>query len=85
MPRPRWWPAGPNGINRSRTKPKEKVAARLRSKLTSPTMRPSFALSTPLEKGLANELSRLKEIFSTRDAYEGLSTLGRARPKFVGA
>ncbi len=45
----------------------------------------SSALDTPLEQGLEKELSRLIEIFSTKDAYEGLSTLGRARPKFVGA
>jgi enoyl-CoA hydratase/3-hydroxyacyl-CoA dehydrogenase len=43
------------------------------------------ALDVSLEQGLANELSHLKEVFSTKDAYEGLSTLGRARPKFIGA
>jgi len=38
----------------------------------------------PLEEGLAMELAHLKEIFSTADAYEGLSTLGRKRPEFKG-
>jgi enoyl-CoA hydratase/carnithine racemase len=38
----------------------------------------------PLEEGLAMELAHLKEIFSTEDAYEGLSTLGRKRPEFKG-
>lgn len=37
-----------------------------------------------LEEGLAMELSHLKEIFSTKDAYEGLSTLGRKAPVFEG-
>ena len=30
------------------------------------------------------ELSFLDEIFSTKDAYEGLSSLGRKRPEFIG-
>lgn len=37
-----------------------------------------------LEEGLAMELSHLKEIFSTKDAYEGLSTLGKKAPVFEG-
>ena len=28
----------------------------------------------PLDEGLALELAHLREIFSTKDAYEGLST-----------
>jgi enoyl-CoA hydratase/3-hydroxyacyl-CoA dehydrogenase len=38
----------------------------------------------PIEQGVAMELSRLEEIFSTADAYEGLSTLGKRRPVFKG-
>jgi enoyl-CoA hydratase/carnithine racemase len=37
-----------------------------------------------LEEGLAMELSHLEEIFSTRDAYEGLSSLGKRAPVFEG-
>lgn len=37
-----------------------------------------------LADGLAAELSHLREIFSTRDAYEGLSSLGRKKPAFEG-
>jgi enoyl-CoA hydratase/carnithine racemase len=39
----------------------------------------------PLAEGLSMELARLEEIFSTRDAYEGLSSLGKRRPEFQGA
>ena len=38
-----------------------------------------------LAEGLAMELSHLDEIFRTKDAYEGLSSLGRKRPEFVDA
>jgi enoyl-CoA hydratase/3-hydroxyacyl-CoA dehydrogenase len=38
----------------------------------------------PLEEGLQMELERLDAIFSTRDAYEGLSSLGRRAPVFEG-
>jgi enoyl-CoA hydratase/3-hydroxyacyl-CoA dehydrogenase len=38
----------------------------------------------PIEQGIAMELSHLEEIFSTNDAYEGLSSLGRRRPVFTG-
>ena len=38
----------------------------------------------PIEEGLALELSHLEEIFATRDAYEGLSSLGRKAPVFTG-
>ena len=38
----------------------------------------------PLEAGLAMELAHLEEIFSTKDAYEGLSTLGKKAPVFEG-
>jgi enoyl-CoA hydratase/3-hydroxyacyl-CoA dehydrogenase len=37
-----------------------------------------------LEEGLAMEFSHLEEIFSTRDAYEGLSSLGKRPPAFEG-
>jgi enoyl-CoA hydratase/3-hydroxyacyl-CoA dehydrogenase len=65
-------------LERVRTQ-KAPIASRIADDLVS------SALETPLEKGLSNELARLKEVFTTKDAYEGLSTLGRARPKFVGA
>jgi enoyl-CoA hydratase / 3-hydroxyacyl-CoA dehydrogenase len=38
----------------------------------------------PLETGLAMELEHLEEIFRTRDALEGLSSLGSRRPSFEG-
>lgn len=38
----------------------------------------------PLDEALRLELARLKEIFSTRDAYEGLSSLGKRAPVFTG-
>jgi len=38
-----------------------------------------------LDEGLALELGRLEEIFHTKDAYEGLSSLGTRRPEFQGA
>ncbi len=37
------------------------------------------AVSTPLEDGLAAELQNLEDIFSTKDAYEGLSSLIQGR------
>jgi enoyl-CoA hydratase/3-hydroxyacyl-CoA dehydrogenase len=37
-----------------------------------------------IEQGIALELSHLEEIFSTNDAYEGLSSLGKRRPVFTG-
>jgi len=38
----------------------------------------------PIDEALALELSRLHEIFSTKDAYEGLSSLGKRPPLFEG-
>jgi len=38
----------------------------------------------PLEQGLAMELAHLEEIFRTRDAREGLSSVGVRRPVFQG-
>jgi enoyl-CoA hydratase/3-hydroxyacyl-CoA dehydrogenase len=37
-----------------------------------------------LEDGLQRELDRVPEIFATRDAYEGLSSLGKRAPVFEG-
>lgn len=37
-----------------------------------------------LAEGLAMELSHVDEIFATKDAYEGLSSLGKKRPEFTG-
>ena len=42
------------------------------------------AAEVPIEEGLALELSHLREIFATKDAHEGLSSLGRKTPVFVG-
>jgi enoyl-CoA hydratase/3-hydroxyacyl-CoA dehydrogenase len=39
----------------------------------------------PIRQGLVLELERLEEIFSTADAYEGLSSVGRRPPVFKGA
>jgi enoyl-CoA hydratase / 3-hydroxyacyl-CoA dehydrogenase len=38
-----------------------------------------------IDQGLELELSHLHEIFSTKDAYEGLSSIGRKPPAFTGA
>ena len=38
-----------------------------------------------IEEAIEIELGRLNEIFSTADALEGLSSLGRKRPEFKGA
>ena len=37
-----------------------------------------------IEEGIEAELARLEEIFSTEDALEGLSTVGRKAPQFKG-
>ncbi|HSO60494.1 MAG TPA: 3-hydroxyacyl-CoA dehydrogenase NAD-binding domain-containing protein [Desulfobacterales bacterium] len=39
----------------------------------------------PMPEAIEIELGRLKDIFSTADALEGLSTVGRRRPEFKGA
>jgi enoyl-CoA hydratase/3-hydroxyacyl-CoA dehydrogenase len=41
--------------------------------------------SSSLKDGLAAETAGLKRIFSSKDAYEGLSSLGVRRPSFKGA
>jgi enoyl-CoA hydratase/3-hydroxyacyl-CoA dehydrogenase len=41
-------------------------------------------IEMPLDDALQLELDHLVEIFSTRDAYEGLSNVGRATPVFKG-
>jgi enoyl-CoA hydratase/3-hydroxyacyl-CoA dehydrogenase len=38
-----------------------------------------------IEEAMEIELGRLNEIFSTADALEGLSSLGRKRPEYKGA
>jgi len=38
-----------------------------------------------IEEGIDIELGRLNEIFSTADALEGLSSLGKKRPEYKGA
>jgi enoyl-CoA hydratase/carnithine racemase len=37
-----------------------------------------------IDEGLELELSHLEEIFATKDAYEGLSSLGKRPPVFTG-
>ena len=37
-----------------------------------------------LDEGLQLELGRLREIFGTEDAYEGLTSLGKKKPSFKG-
>ena len=41
--------------------------------------------TTTIDEGLALELSHLEEIFATKDAYEGLSSLGKRPPVFKGS
>jgi enoyl-CoA hydratase/carnithine racemase len=43
-----------------------------------------LAATTTIDEGLAAELSNLARIFSTKDAFEGLSSLGVRRPTFRG-
>ena len=38
----------------------------------------------PVVEGIKLELENLEEIFCTKDAYEGLTSLGRKRPEFKG-
>jgi enoyl-CoA hydratase / 3-hydroxyacyl-CoA dehydrogenase len=54
------------------------IALRLSQKLIDEGSR------APLAEGLAMELGHLFEIFGTKDAYEGLSTLGKNQPVFTG-
>ena len=57
---------------------KAPIALRLASELID------RGASLPLEEGLRLELDHLEEIFSTKDAYEGLSSLGKRPPVFRG-
>jgi enoyl-CoA hydratase/3-hydroxyacyl-CoA dehydrogenase len=57
---------------------KAPIALRLAGKLIESGSKVS------LEEGLAMELAHLTEIFSTKDAYLGLSTLGKSSPVFAG-
>jgi len=57
---------------------KAPVALRLAGKLIESGSKVS------LDEGLAMELAHLEEIFSTKDAFEGLSTLGKKAPVFEG-
>ena len=41
-------------------------------------------LEGSLSQGIEKELSHLPEIFSTKDAYEGLTSVGKRRPVFKG-
>ena len=57
---------------------KAPIALRLSARLID------AGLNVPLADGLKLELDHLKEIFSTKDAYEGLSSLGKRPPVFEG-
>lgn len=57
---------------------KAPIALRLAGKLIESGSKVS------LDEGLEMELAHLTEIFSTKDAYEGLSTLGKKTPVFEG-
>jgi enoyl-CoA hydratase/carnithine racemase len=57
---------------------KAPIALRLSGKLIE------SGSTTTLAQGLEMELAHLKEIFTTKDAYEGLSTLGKKAPVFQG-
>lgn len=61
---------------------KVKYKAPIATRIADRLIREGAALD--LADGLALELSHLKEIFRTKDAYEGLSSLGRKRPVFTG-
>ncbi|MGE4158972.1 MAG: enoyl-CoA hydratase/isomerase family protein, partial [Planctomycetota bacterium] len=63
----------------SRVARKAPVALKLAEKLIEEGSKVS------LDEGLRMELSHLNQIFSTKDAYEGLSTLGKKKPEWVGA
>ena len=52
---------------------------RLKDRISSVT-----ALPKSIKEAIEIELGRLNEIFSTADALEGLSSLGRKRPAFKG-
>jgi enoyl-CoA hydratase/3-hydroxyacyl-CoA dehydrogenase len=57
---------------------KAPIAVKLASELVD------RAASLPVDQGLEAELSHLDEIFRTKDALEGLSSLGRRPPVFEG-
>jgi enoyl-CoA hydratase/3-hydroxyacyl-CoA dehydrogenase len=57
---------------------KAPIALRLAGKLIE------SGAQVPLHDALTMELGHLLEIFSTKDAYEGLSTLGKKAPAFEG-
>lgn len=71
---------GDEGLARmmKRVGAKAPIALRLSQKLIDEGAKVSLA------EGLAMELAHLFEIFGTKDAYEGLSTLGKKAPVFDG-
>ncbi|MGW8186291.1 MAG: enoyl-CoA hydratase/isomerase family protein, partial [Desulfobacterales bacterium] len=42
-------------------------------------------IDKPMEEAIEIELGRLQEIFSTADALEGLTSMGRRKPEYKGA
>lgn len=61
-----------------RLRQKAPVALRIASELIDQ------GADLPIDAALELEMEHLVEIFSTKDAYEGLSTLGKGRPVFTG-
>ena len=57
---------------------KAPIALELANKLIDDGMKGS------LEEGIELELGNLTKIFSTKDALEGLSSIGKGRPEFKG-
>jgi enoyl-CoA hydratase/3-hydroxyacyl-CoA dehydrogenase len=72
--------SGDEGLAKAmkRVASKAPIALRLAQKLIDEGAKVSLA------EGLAMELGHLHEIFGTRDAHEGLSTLGKKTPTFEG-
>lgn len=62
-----------------RVGPKAPIALRLAGKLIE------SGATVPLQEGLAMELAHLEEIFTTKDAHAGLSSVGQKAPVFQGA
>jgi enoyl-CoA hydratase/3-hydroxyacyl-CoA dehydrogenase len=60
-------------------KSKAPIAVRIASELID------RGAELPIDRAVELELGRLAEIFSTTDAYEGLTSLGRRTPAFTGA
>lgn len=69
---------GPTFASLQRVANKAPIAVRLAGSLIDRGM------SMPLEDARQLELGHLVEIFSTRDAYAGLKSVGQTAPRFEG-